>query len=75
MLERLWLAGGREHGPAGRAQPNPVLDHAGGDAIDVRHELAAQPHGVGLTGLPLLRRPLGCGRRKAGREGEGRKPQ
>ena len=57
MLERFRLvSGGREHGTAGSAQPNPVFDHAGGDALDVRDELAAQAHGVRLTGLLLLRR-------------------
>src|SRR6266702_5417624 len=42
--------------PALRRQLRLLLDHAGGDGIDVRHELAAQPHRIRRAGLLLLRR-------------------
>jgi hypothetical protein len=37
-----------------RAQIAPVLGHAGGDALNVATELAAQPHCIALAGGALL---------------------
>src|SRR5260370_1621872 len=71
-LERFSLVrGGREHGAAGGAQPNPVLDHASGDALDVGDELAAQPHRVRLASLLLLRRTPGLCRGGGGHKAHG----
>src|SRR6516164_38573 len=61
-LERLRLGWRLEQDAARGTQPYPVLEHTGGDAIDIGNEFAAQPKRVGLTGLPLLLRALGGGR-------------
>jgi hypothetical protein len=50
------------HGAAARADESLPLDHAGGDAIDIRNTVAAEPLGVALAGGPLLRGALGNGR-------------
>jgi hypothetical protein len=43
------------HGAAARADEPLPLNHAGGDAIDIRNTVAAEPLGVALAGGPLLR--------------------
>ena len=45
---------GPEMRPAGRTELGFVLDHADGDAVDVRNVGATQAHRIGGTGLLLL---------------------
>ena len=50
------------HGAAARADESLPLDHAGGDAIDIRNTVAAESLGIALAGGPLLQGALGSGR-------------
>src|SRR5262245_41236747 len=53
---------------AARAELAALGVHARGDALDVRHELAAQAHGIVLAGRPLLGGSLGGGGRSRGHQ-------
>ena len=50
------------HGAAAHADESLPLDHAGGDAIDIRNTVAAESLGIALAGGPLLQGALGGGR-------------
>ena len=56
------LCAASHHGAAGRADESLPLDHAGGDAIDIRNTVAAESLGIALAGGPLLHGALGSGR-------------